>query len=259
MAFSGVRSSTYGVEPFPSPQDWQSYISVMSDAFPGSTPCALWVVGTVDESIEGVNLEFPSDGGTYPHISFDSVDTHEEYLAWFDDCGVKVFLQVEPGFADVPTVIGLVLDRYASHQCVIGFGVDVEWYRNVIEGGEGVPVDDATASAWEAQVTGYDPLFGLYLKHWDASFMPPSYRGGIVFVDDGQGYAGMGEYLADMAAWADAFYPNTVFFQYGYDSDSLWWESLGFAPVDIGEALAAQTTQECGLFWVDFNLDELLR
>lgn len=257
VGFAGVRSSSYGVDPFPDPAEWETYISVMSDAFPGSTPTALWIVGTIDEEIDGVNLEFPSAGGSYPHISFSDEDMHEEYLAWFDEHGVSVFLQVEPGFADMPTVIDLVLERYAQHPCVIGFGVDVEWFGNVTEGGEGTPVDDATAMLWDSLVHSYDPEYGLFLKHWDTSFMPPSYRGSIIFVDDGQGYPDMDEYLADMKDWADTFDPSRVFFQYGYESDRLWWGSLGFAPVDIGEALAAQTSQECGLIWVDFNLDEL--
>jgi hypothetical protein len=257
VGFAGVRSSSYGVDPFPDPFTWETCIRVMSDSFPGSVPTALWIVGTIDEEIGGVNLEFPSAGGSYPHISFSDEDMHEEYLAWFDEHGVSVFLQVEPGFADVPTVIDLVLERYAQHPCVIGFGVDVEWFGNVTEGGEGTPVDDATAMSWDSLVQSYNPEYGLFLKHWDTSFMPPSYRGSIIFVDDGQGYPDMEAYLEDMEGWADAFSPNRVFFQYGYDSDSTWWEDLGFAPVDIGEALAGRTAQECGLIWVDFNLGEL--
>jgi len=229
----------------------------MSDAFPGSAPSALWIVGTVDEEIEGINLEFPSDGGSYPHVSFSDEDLHEEYLTWFDQHGIGVFLQVEPGFADVPTLVDLVMDRYGQHPCVLGFGVDVEWYGNVIEGGEGVPVGDSVASAWQSVVTARDPQYLLFLKHWDPAFMPPSCRGGIVFVCDGQGYADLEAYLDDMGAWAAAFAPYPVFFQYGYDSDRPWWEQMDFPPTAIGEALAAQTGQDCGLFWVDFNLDEL--
>lgn len=257
VGFAGVRSSSYGVDPFPDPAAWESYTRVMSDAFPGSTPAALWIVGTIDEVISGINLEFPSDGGYHENISFDSEDLHEEYLAWFDAHGVSVFLQVEPGFADVPTLIDLVLDRYGGHPCVIGFGVDVEWFGNVTEGGEGTPVDDATASSWESQVQSYDPDYSLFLKHWDTSFMPTAYRGSIIFVDDSQGYTDLQDYLDDMQEWADTFNPNRVFFQYGYESDRPWWEGLNNPPIRIGEGLAGQTPQECGLFWVDFSLSEL--
>lgn len=259
VGFAGVRSSSYGVDPFPDPAGWEECIRVMSDSFPGSTPSALWVVGTVDEEIGGVNLEFPSDGGTYPHVSFSDEDLHEEYLDWFDGHGVSVFLQVEPGFADVPTLVDLVLERYGSHPCVIGFGVDVEWLGNVTEGGEGTPVGDSTAASWESFLHSFNPAYGLFLKHWDASFMPPSYRGSIIFVDDGQGYADMGAYLDDMGEWAETFAPNRVFYQYGYEADRAWWEGLESPPIAVGEALAGQTAQECGLFWVDFNLSELQR
>ena len=257
VGFAGVRSSSYGVDPFPEPAAWEAYIRTMSDAFPGSTPTALWIVGTIDEGISGINLEFPSDGGSYDKISFATEDLHEEYLAWFDEHGVSVFLQVEPGFADVPTLIDLVLERYVNHPCVIGFGVDVEWFGNVTEGGEGTPVDDATASSWESQVQSCDSDYRLFLKHWDTAFMPPSYRGSIIFVDDSQGYPDLQAYLDDLQEWADTFNPNRVFFQYGYESDRPWWEGLNNPPVAIGEALAGQTPQECGLFWVDFSLSEL--
>lgn len=225
---------------------------------PGSTPCALWIVGTVDEEIEGVNLEFPTpDSLVYPNVSFSDEDLHEEYLAWFDQCGVEVFLQVEPGYADVETLISLVMQQYGDHPCVVGFGVDVEWLGNVTEGGEGTPVGDSTASSWESLVHLFDPAYGLFLKHWDPAYMPPCYRGGLIFVDDGQGYPDMQSYLDDMEAWAEEFAPNRVFFQYGYEADRVWWDALESPPSDIGEALAAQTSQECGLFWVDFSLSEL--
>jgi len=257
VCFAGVRSSSYGVDPFPAPEEWEDYVRTMSDAFPGSRPTALWIVGTIDEAIGGINLEFPSDGGSYEKISFSPDDLHEEYLDWFDAHGVSVFLQVEPGFADVPTLIDLVLERYGHHPCVIGFGVDVEWFGNVTEGGAGTPVDDDTASSWESGVQSSNSDYDLFLKHWDITFMPPSYRGRIIFVDDGQDYANLQDYLDDMREWADAFDPSRVFFQYGYESDRPWWKYFCDPATTIGQNLAWQTSQECGLFWVDFTLAEL--
>lgn len=114
----------------------------MSDEFPGCIPTALRIAGTINEEIEGVKLEFPSGSMSYPDISFSDADLHEEYLYHFDEHGISVFLKVEPGFADVSTLIHLVLDRYKNHPCVIGFGVDAEWFENVTEGGTGSPVND---------------------------------------------------------------------------------------------------------------------
>ena len=109
------------------------------------------------------------------------------------------------------------------------------------------------------RIRSCDPDYSLFLKHWDIAFMPPRYRGSIIFVDDGQGYPSMRAYLDDMQAWADTFNPNRVFFQYGYESDRPWWKVLGEPPTTIGRKLAGQTRQECGLFWVDFSLSELDR
>ena len=59
----------------------------------------------------------------------------------------EVWLQVEPGNAPVEELIHIVLDRYGHHSCVVGVGVDVEWYKS-IDKPEGQPVSDAEAEAW---------------------------------------------------------------------------------------------------------------
>lgn len=254
VLYAGVRSSIYGVRPFPEPAIWEAKIRCMADAFPGSTPTAIWIVGTTDEDVDGVHLEFPSDGNTYPHITFADTDRHEEYLAYFDAHGIRVFLQVEPGHADVATVIDLVLRRYGHHPAVLGFGVDVEWYQNVTDGQEGTPVSDALAEAWENQVKAHQAEYELFLKHWDVAFMPPTYRGSIIFVDDSQGFGSLDAFLREMGDWAETFYPNPVMFQYGYPSDQPWWGQMNSPPQTVGDALAQQTEQACGVFWVDFSL-----
>ncbi|HYA22091.1 MAG TPA: hypothetical protein VEG31_02850, partial [Thermoproteota archaeon] len=143
VTFAGVRSSSYGIEPFPSPSGWKNAIEAMSGYFENSTPCAIWIVGGMSGS-EDCHLFFPSDGMEYPHIQFDLVDKHEEFLTAFDEAGITVFLQVEPANADVTTLIDLVLRRYEHHPCVIGFGVDVEWYLEASNPGRGVKIDDTT-------------------------------------------------------------------------------------------------------------------
>ncbi len=158
----------------------------MAGYFPGATPCGVWIVSTMSRTPRATRLEFPSGGRSYPNIEFDDADRHEPYLADFDRAGVKVFLQVEPANADVATLIDLVLGRYGRHPCVVGFGVDVEWNRTADYPKTGLAVDDATARAWEARVKSHDAGYRLFLKHWDEKWMPPTYRGDIIFVDDSQ-------------------------------------------------------------------------
>jgi len=258
IIYAGVRSSSYGIKPFPDPQSWHVAMGIMSGYFKGSTPCAIWIVGEF-KGPDTCRLFFPSDGNTYPCIQFENEDKHEQYLSHFDRAGIKVFLQVEPAHADMNTLIDLVLSRYKHHECVIGFGVDVEWYREADNPQWGVQVDDETAENWEARVKSHNSQYRLFLKHWDRNWMPKKYRGEIIFVDDSQmlkDFEAMLDEFVDY--WAGYFKPNTVFFQIGYKSDRPWWQKLENPPENIGRAIASRVEQDCGVFWVDFTLRDVL-
>jgi len=265
VIYAGCRESTYGIDPSPSNEEWEQDIKTMASYWPGSTPAAIWIVGILAGTSEHYgyyttwtecNLQFPSDGGSYEHIIFDDTDFHEPYLDYFDTHGIKVWLQVEPGLANIPTLIDLVLDRYGSHSCVVGFGVDVEWHKNSEQQG-GVPVTDAQAEAWEARVKSHNSDYTLFLKHFWWTLMPPDYRGDIIFADDSQGFGNLSRMVSEFDNWADKFYPNIVFFQYGYKADKKWWDKLDNPPKDIGDAIAAVVEQDMGMFWVDFSLRDV--
>jgi len=258
VVFAGVRSSNYGIDPFPEPSGWDLAIKTMSGYFEGSTPCAIWIVGEFRGPKE-CHLFFPPEGKNYLNVYFHDSDKHERYLTYFDQAGIKVFLQVEPANADVLTLIDLVLNRYKHHECIIGFGIDVEWYREFENPKWGVKVDDDLAKEWEAKVKSHNADYRLFLKHWDRDWMPKKYRGDIVFVDDSQILKNLEEMVDEFADyWADFFKPNTVLFQIGYKSDKPWWQKLDNPPRDIGEAIAKRVDQECGIFWVDFTLRDVL-
>lgn len=258
VVYAGVRSSNYGINPFPTASGWQNAMQTMSGYFPGSMPCAIWIVGVMDGS-RTCRLEFPSDGKNHSNISFRSTDKHEPYLSHFDEAGIRVFLQVEPANANMGDLIDLVLTRYQSHPCVVGFGVDVEWYREADNPGWGVKVTDALAETWETQVKSYNEDYRLFLKHWDRDWMPPTYRNDIVFVDDSQMFDNVNQFINEFTNyWSDYFYPNMVFFQIGYRADKSWWQAYTTPPKDLGELLANGIEQQCGVFWVDFTLKDVL-
>ncbi len=259
VVFAGVRSSSYGIKSFPEPPAWKKAIDAMTGYFEGSTPCAIWIVGVMAETPKYTHLEFPSEGKTYPNIEFEDADKHEPFLSYFDKAGIKVFLQVEPANADMMTLIDLVLGRYKDHPCVIGFGVDVEWNKEADNPEWGVKVDDATAQQWEAKVKSCNPEYRLFLKHWDIGWMPPTYRGDIIFVDNGQEFKNFEEMLAKFPnVWAKTFYPNTVIFQVGYGSDKPWWSKLPTPPKTIGDSLKKKIRQDLGIIWVDFSSRDVL-
>lgn len=122
VKFAGARSSGYGIRPFPPPENWGNALKTMAGYFPGSTPVGIWIVGRLNGRSTGMMLEFPHPPGDKdygPLYTFAEEDKHEPFLKYFDDHGIKVFLQVEPGFADVNTAIDLVLERYQQHPSVI--------------------------------------------------------------------------------------------------------------------------------------------
>ncbi len=255
---AGLRSSDYGISPWPSPTWWVNSINSMKNKFDSSvtqaTGSSILVVVEIDGmSGPGCWAHFPNpDGGTYAGVRFDAVDEFEPMLAAFDQAGIKAWVQVEPSHCDMLMLIDLVLKNYGHHASVIGFGVDDEWYQNRTTQ-VGAPITDAEAQAWVARVKTYNPAYQVFLKHWLESQMPPTYRNGLVFINDSQGFHSLSAMVTDFAAWGAHFTPAPVGFQYGYPRDKRWWSRLADPPGDIGKAIMGQTPNTADLYWVDFS------
>jgi hypothetical protein len=190
--------------------------------------------------------------GTWPNVTWDDVDLFEPSFDAFDQNGIKVWLQVEPATCDVPMLIDLLMLQYGHHPSVIGFGVDVEWYRKDLAR-FGKPVTDAEAQAWVTQTRSYNAAYQVFLKHWLTEKMPPTYRTGLVFIDDSQGHGSLGAMVNEFSTWGQTFAPSPVGYQYGYQSDKTWWSDLADPPRDIGNALLANIPNTRDLLWVDFT------
>ncbi|WP_020521979.1 discoidin domain-containing protein [Catelliglobosispora koreensis] len=268
LKWAGVRSSTYGIRdgaqiPFPTSAQWESAMKTMSGYFPGSTPSAsIWLVGEVDFANHGMVLEFPrpNDGVNYgPLYQFQTADKHEPYLSYFDTHGIGVYLQIEPGDADIPTLIDLVLNRYKHHPSVLGLAIDAEWINKTSATDIETPVSNAQAQAWEQRVKGHKAGYRLILKHFNEANLPPTHRGDIIFVCDDELNGTYATFLAEHKKFADHFYPSDVMFQIGYPSDRPWWSQRPTPiPQSIGRDLSAQTRQNHGVLWVDFSIDDPL-
>ncbi len=226
----------------------------MSSRFPGSTGSSILVVVEIDGmSGPGCWAHFPNpDGGTYPGVRFDAVDEFEPMLAAFDQSSIKAWVQVESSGCDMSMLIDLVLGNYGHHPSVVGFGVDDEWYLNKSYQ-VGKPITDAEAQAWVQQVRTYKSTYQVFLKHWLESQMPPTYRNGLVFVNDSQGFRSLSAMVTDFKAWGQYFAPAPVGFQFGYARDKKWWSRLSNPPKTIGDAILAGTPNTMDLYWVDFT------
>ncbi len=250
---AGFRFSQYGPGYDPGADYWAGVGQQMAAKFPGTKSQAIWIVSQV--SGQGTFFSFPGASDDLL-IHFGMDDQNDEALTLFDQIGLDVWLQVEPGNAPVDQLIHIMLDRYSRHPCVIGVGVDVEWYQSYDEP-EGKPVTDEVAQAWLAAARSHNPAYRLFLKHWEANMMPPTVREGLYFVDDSQGFASLDEMESEFAAWGRAFAPAPVGFQYGYIDDKRWWGELADPPKDIGDRLLAAIPNTVGLYWVDFTVFQI--
>ena len=226
----------------------------MAGRFDGASPAGIWIVGVVGND-GSCYLNFPSSGQGYRNIVFSDEDRNSDYLDYFDAHGVRVWLEVEPGDADVETLIGLMLDRYAGHPCVVGVGVDVEWYQSD-HYRNGKAVTDSEALSWRALATEYSSDYSVFLKHWEQSKMPPTERAGLLFVDDSQGFASLDGMVTEFQDWANGFAPAPVAFQYGYAKDKSWWGQYDDPASAIGLPLL-DFDNTAGLFWVDFTVEDV--
>jgi hypothetical protein len=268
IKYAGFRSSWYGIDYDFTNEQWEKMSYNMTSFFPGNPqPVHVWIVGAL--ATPGIcDLEFEQPGSqTYEKITFTpnkNLD-HEKILSYFNTKGIKVYLQVEPGQADISTLIDLIFTQYKHHECVVGFGVDVEWLNSIDSddiNGEARydQVTDALASQWEQKVKSHNISYKLFLKHWKTrNIMPPTYRGDIVFINDSQGFSdGLSQMAGEFKAWANHFSPNTVMYQIGYGSDYDWWKDEINPPKTMGEQIAIAAydpDQEIGIVWVDFTLD----
>lgn len=295
VAFTGLRSSSYGVKPFPSPEKWELAFDKMKSFYPESTAAGIWIIGNISNI--SCELQFPKPEGVegnLDNIRFSGKDKHERFLSYFDEVGIKVFLQVEPGAADVNTLIDIIMKKYGHHKSVIGFGVDLEWYspdkKRGMNGETFVsPLTDEIAMSWDATMKSYNPEYRMFLKHWihNDTIMPQNTTSDIIFISDSQyfmDYVPKGpnqrqEALDAMVkeftngwddedetdGWAENFRRNgnvrAVGYQIGYESDKRIWKDLFEKPYpqNLCNAIlqGIPEEQEVSFFWVDFTMKEV--
>jgi len=250
---AGFRYSSYGPPYNPGPEYWAEVGQGMAENFPAAVPQGIWIVSTINGTMTFAN--FPTDIDS-KFVLDSPVDGNEEILTRFDEAGVQVWLQVEPGMAPVDELIHAMLKQYGHHSSVIGVGVDVEWYQS--DGTPvGKPITDEEAATWVAAAQSHGEQYRVFLKHWEIDWMPPTLREGLVFIDDSQGFESLDQMIAEFILWGEAFAPAPVGFQYGYRSDKPWWSELPDPPADIGTAILAAVPNTESLYWVDFTVFDI--
>ena len=262
----GFRFSEGGVKKeenygkIPDGDSWISFLTKMKRNFNSDAKPTVIVIVSQNSKNTICRFGFPAPKGysETSYIKYDSKDKFESILTKFDDEGVNVWLQVEPGDNDIIDLAKIVFKQYGHHSCVKGFGIDLEWwYRR--DDGEGKKLSDDYAEKVVDYVRGINSKYTVFAKHWKTSFMPETYRDGMVFVDDSQDFETLSDMKSSFKKWAKAFPNNPVMFQIGYKADTHLWVK---SPVDFAKAIINEVTQynsRVGIIWVDFTMKEALQ
>jgi len=223
----GLRCAYYD-PPFSSktPQYFVTTANTLASKFSGSTPAMVWVVGGIQGSNNEICwLNFPHSGSV-TGVQFSSTDQNEAFLDAFDAAGMKVWLQVEPADADMNTLIDLVMNQYKSHSCVIGFGIDAEWYhaRTVTDGAQ---ITSANAQSWLNHLTTtFGSKYKMFLKHWTWTNHLPSYQNAnLVYISDSSAHGSLNNMISDFSNWANYYSSSEVGYQICYQNDKTWWNT----------------------------------
>lgn len=277
VKWAGIRVSGYGMKDaygegnFPSTTKMKNLVGTMSSYYKGSKGTVILIVGPIDSvkdtsgnvTAGKCSLEFPLSK-EITNARGSDVDFYDSYLSVFDRAGYSVWLQVEPGDADLVALATEVMSHYSHHKCVKGFGIDVEWYKyryNKSEDRESSSkLSDTVAKNVVDAVRKINSDYTVFVKHWDERWLPKNYRDGLVFVSDSQIYESMDAMRDDFAGWAANYAPSPVMFQIGYKADEWFWSKLNNPAKELGAYIAEGVTtgNNLGIIWVDFTLNKVL-
>jgi hypothetical protein len=269
--YAGLRRSSYGLHKRNTDDDWWA---VRAGEYAADLSAALLDSGYVMPVIIQIVSGYSSDGGSVlefdrpaafkgrtPGMKFlnDRGIDHEKALATYDARSVKAIIQFEPGNTDVAANIELAHLKFGHHKCIIGYGIDTEWYRTSESADEtGLPVTDEDAAQWMEKILALNPGYTLFLKHWDPAHIPPKYRhANLWFLSDSQIFPSLDSCMDDFSHWARSFPEHTVGYQFGYPRDEHWWTRMEKPSREIAQRIAADIPSVKYFFWVDFTADEV--
>lgn len=264
VKWAGVRVSSYGMkhsfgeDNFPGVDDMIGFGSKMEGLYPGSTGAYILIVGTVSEKDWTCKLAFPTSR-KIDLVKAREDDFYESYLTAMDEAGYCVWLQVEPGNADLVELATEVMNHYKHHSCVQGFGIDVEWYRPEGTNGYGTKLSQEKAAEVLEAVRAVNSDYTVFVKHWDIAWLP-NMEEGFIYVDDSQQFRSLKQMQEEFSGWAFVFEPSPVMFQIGYDADRVVWGKMDNPALELGSALvsACDYGNDIGIIWVDFTLDDAM-
>jgi len=222
---------------------WSGAVAAVGSLSKSPRPAARIVVGSYRSS-SGVNLAYADDEGASAlpkgrsGVTFTGDRGAEALLTALDGLGASVVLEIQPGFAPLPTLTAEVLQHYKNHKSVVGVGINLVYYGTDADNLGFVSLSDADAQAIVQAVQKTGSSATVYLRHYSSDYMPPKARSGLGFVFDAEGFNDLDDMSSDYRTWASKFAPAPVQFVTGASKDRAWSCALsGGAATLMAQAL----------------------
>ncbi len=237
---------------------WISVAQKMSAKFPESSPGAQWVVGYIKTPETSTVMPFPapSEYKGMHDVTFSNTNgVEEQMLTAFDNAGMKIILQVEPGDADIPQLATMILNKFKNHPSVVGFGVDTEWL-NAYKYKDGRPATDAEIQTWLKAVRAVNPNYKLLVKHWLPSHLGSGRIEGVTYVTDSLDLGSYKGALNEFVDWANYFKGSEIGYQIGYEEDMNWWLPMSDPAKSLitDIKIKVPSANIYNVYWVDFAI-----
>ncbi len=270
--FAGLRRSTYGYDEKNNDHIWwinraKQFAASLSKETNKSIrfePAIIEIVSGYNEKNGGSVIGFTKPenyAGNTAAMTFDTTDgiNHEKALLLYDSAGISAIIQFEPGSSDLLSNIDMAFMAFGSHKCIIGFGVDAEWYfTKQSKDSTGLPIRDSDAEKWMKKITEYNPKWTLFLKHWEPEHMPKTFRHpNLWFLTDSQIFPSMDSCMDDFKYWGSSYGNSVTGYQYGYPSDAKWWKKLPKPQIAIAQRILQDIPSSRYFFWVDFSAKDI--
>lgn len=247
--FIGTTGSRYGINPFPNAELWVDYLKKLSSIDKDAQMSILWAVGTYKS--DGMKLSYPGHDTPKNNIYYSDIDYNEDYLTYFDNNDIKVYLLIEPGIVSAADIINDILERYSSHKSVAGVCVDLEWYR----GGNNNNVYLKDIGRWLNTVLYFNDEYKLMVKHWNIKKIEPLLNESVVYIQSMQGITNIDELKRRHSLWVRKFYPCHVGLEVGFEKNIKLGGDFDVSINSIHNEIIELSAEKSSIYWNESTLN----
>lgn len=169
-----------------------------------------------------LNNDYPKD---YLYDTINKID-HEQFMEHLCNNNYKIILQFETGNYSFSELVKLADARFNNIKCLVGYGLDLEWYFHSHKNILGKKPTEAIIRYWLNLIQSLNPNYILMIKHFRNDYFSTKIKSDkLLYVFTSQQYQSFGDYIKAVNEWAKQV-KTLKAIQYGYYRDEKWSDEL---------------------------------